>query len=163
MVNPIYIIELLKKEKALSLGEIKEKLGLTQAACDKLIDELEKERKVMIFGRRSKVNKWEDIVAIASPQGIREGTEKATHIPKSVRWEGWENIISGLNALSKRVDAITVSQLIEWIGEDSHDPGYQETASRVIKEAGWTPLYNVFEKVVWISPRLKREIERFIA
>jgi DNA-binding Lrp family transcriptional regulator len=162
MIEQTYIVELLEKEKALSLAEIKEKLGLTQAACNKLIDNLEKKKKVIIFGGRSKVNKWEDIVTIANPQGIKEGTKKATHIPKSISWKGWENIINGLNTLSRKVDAITISQLIEWIGEDPRDPDYQSIATRVIKEAGWTPLYNIFDKIVWLSPRLKREIEECI-
>jgi DNA-binding Lrp family transcriptional regulator len=163
MAKKAEIVKLLEKEKALSCDEIEIKLGVSKRDCIELIKRLEEKREIIIFGQRIRGNGWEDIIAIATPQGFREGAQKATHIPKSIKWKGWENVIYGLNALSKKVDAITIKQLIEWIGEDPNDPDYQSIAARVIREAGWTPLYDIFDRVVWLSPKLKREIKEYIS
>jgi DNA-binding Lrp family transcriptional regulator len=162
MVKKEEIVTLLKKEKALTLKDIQKRLGLNKNELTDSIKSLEKEREIIVFGKREGINAWTDIIAIANLQGFRDGTEKATHVPKTVKWKGWETAIYGLNTLSKRVDCLTASELIQWMGEDPKDPAFQLIAIRVMQEAGWAPLYNIFDRVVWLSPKLKQEIGEYL-
>jgi hypothetical protein len=156
------IIKLLEKEGALTKDELIEKVAAPQKTCEELIDGLEEAGKIRIFGERKKAG-WRDIITLSTLIGLEKGVEKATHLPKSVSWKGWGKLISGLNNLSRKVNALSVDQLIKWIGEDPNDPNYQMIALKVIKDAGWIPMQNIFEKVVWISPELKREIQEKLA
>jgi hypothetical protein len=152
------IEEILKGQKAVTYSSINKEISIEEEKLKKILSNLEERGDIVIFAERKGEKIWDEIIAWSDSEGIKKGFEKATHVPKLLKIKKWEEFIYELNSISKRIDFVTIDQLIELAGEDPKEELYRLLVARVLRDAGWKPLSNFYGQRVWLSPKLKRDM-----
>ena len=152
---------ILKEQKAVSYSDISKKSAIDEGKLKKILKKFEDDRDIVVFVERKGEKIWNEIIAWSDSEGIKKGVEKATHLPKLLKIKKWEEFIYELNSMSKRIDFLTIDQLIETVGENPKDEFYRFLVMRVLRDAGWKPFCSFFNQMVWLSPKLKNDMEDF--